>query len=93
MDNYRCEVVVERVEMSEVMRVQEEARNLGWFGVTVEEGTRIKITYLGAEYTGAVTDYIKTPSGDYALGVDLDVEAGKQVKYFLSKNKPIITSA
>lgn len=54
-------------------------------------GQRVKVEYEGAVYTGSVTDYFTTSSGDYALGVNIDVDAGLQVKYFLARKKPIIT--
>ncbi|WP_339538355.1 hypothetical protein [Pseudomonas sp. RA_15y_Pfl2_54] len=54
-------------------------------------GQRVKVEYEGAVYTGSVTDYFTTSSGDYALGVNIDVDAGLQVKYFLARKEPVIT--
>lgn len=59
-------------------------------GVVYAEGERVRVIYLGKSYTGVVIGYYKTPSGDNALGVQLDVDVGLEVKYFLSKNDPLI---
>ncbi|VVN34840.1 hypothetical protein PS624_05050 [Pseudomonas fluorescens] len=59
--------------------------------VPIPLGQRVQVVYEGVVYTGTVTDYFSTSSGSCAMGVNLEVDAGLEVKYFLAHKNPIIT--
>jgi hypothetical protein len=54
-------------------------------------GQRVQVEYEGVIYKGTVTDYFSTSNGSYAMGVNLEVDAGIEGKYFLAHKNPKVT--
>jgi hypothetical protein len=55
----------------------------------IAPGTQVRVLYDGETFTGEVKEYFKTSSGSWALGVNLNVNAGVQYKGFLASKKPV----
>lgn len=53
-------------------------------------GKTVRVMYEGTEYTGVAIGYSDTPSGGRALGVQLNVDVGQEIKYFLFRKNPQI---
>lgn len=59
--------------------------------IPIPLGQRVQVEYEGGIYKGAVTDYFYTSSGSCAMGVNLEVDAGLEGKYFLASKNPKVT--
>ncbi|VVO93498.1 hypothetical protein [Pseudomonas fluorescens] len=57
----------------------------------IAPGTKIHVLYDGESFTGEAAEYFKTSSGSWALAVNINVNAGTQIKGFLARKNPVFT--